>query len=342
VEPSILIIEDDLLIVKMLGLQLGQAGYRVLTAVNGFQGLKMARTDAPDLILLDLMLPGMDGFEVLNQLRSDPSTAKLPVVIVSAKAGQADMEMASRIGADGYLVKPVRLADLLSILRSLLTEKQEEPAAHGLGVAVAGARGGEAGLIATSLGVALALRGKATTLVDLHPFSSEHSMLLGMLPRPSPVLAVASGGEVALNEVAREHPSGLRVLDNLEGGDAAGQLAPADAQSVLGVLLAQDSIVLADVPVYPAGVLLKAASQCARILLVAHSNPVALGAGRAALTMMQRVGIDMGQVGLVLVGAGSEEAGGELGYPVIARVSEGSGPETQAFQALAEWVLNLT
>jgi CheY-like chemotaxis protein len=342
VEPTVLIIEDDLLIVKMVGLQLKQAGYQVLTAANGFQGLRMARSEAPDLILLDLMLPGLDGFEVLNQLRSDPLIADLPVVIISAKAGQADMEMASRIGANGYLVKPFRAAELLSIIRSLLSEEEEEAARHGTGVVLAGARGGEAGPVLVNVGVRLAQSGQPTTIVDFHPFSAEHSLLLGLPPRPSPALVAAPGAPAGLDDLIQRHPSGLRLLNNLEGGAAAGQLAPEDARFVLDTLLAREGIVLADVPVYPAAVLLQAASRCARVLLVTQSDPVALGAGQAALTMMQRVGLDMDQVGLVLVGPEAGEEGAALGRPIIAQMNDGAELDGPACRSLAGWIQNLT
>ena len=135
-ERTILIVEDNPLIIKMVGLQLKQNGYRVISASNGFQGLKMARSDSPDLILLDLMLPGIDGFEVLNQLRADPQTGHLPVVVISAKSAQADVEMANRIGASGYLVKPFGTPELLAVLHGLLDERQAgaRPVGYGCGI----------------------------------------------------------------------------------------------------------------------------------------------------------------------------------------------------------------
>jgi CheY-like chemotaxis protein len=122
-EPTILLMEDDPLSASVVELTLSSEGYRVLTAPNGLQGLKMAIADCPDLILLDLMLPGMDGFEVLNSLRADPKTASVPVAIMSAKGQPEDRRIADKLGADAYLLKAYEKDELLELVQSLLEKK---------------------------------------------------------------------------------------------------------------------------------------------------------------------------------------------------------------------------
>ena len=122
-EPTILLIEDDPLSAGLVELTFSSKGYQVLTASNGLQGLNVAHTTFPDLVLLDLMLPGMDGFEVLNRLRHDPQTADVPVVILSAKPQSTDKRTADRMGADAYLNKTYEDAELLDVVRSLLEEE---------------------------------------------------------------------------------------------------------------------------------------------------------------------------------------------------------------------------
>lgn len=117
---TILLIEDDPLSARLAGLVLDSAGYQVLSAQSGTEGLSIAREVSPDLIVLDLMLPGMDGFEVLSRLRSDPRTSNLKVVIVSSRSQPADKETADKVGADAYLTKPYRKDHLLDAVRSLL------------------------------------------------------------------------------------------------------------------------------------------------------------------------------------------------------------------------------
>jgi len=125
-QAVILMIEDDPASARLMELMLQSEGYRIVIAPDGVQGLKIAQTDVPDLILLDLMLPGEDGFEVLRRLRAEPSTADLPVVVVSSKAQAIDRQVAADAGADAYLTKPYGRVELLSQIRSLLGEDSAE------------------------------------------------------------------------------------------------------------------------------------------------------------------------------------------------------------------------
>jgi len=119
---TILLIEDDPLSARLADLILTFEGYEVTVASDGVKGLEIAKAACPDLVLLDLMLPGLDGLEVLARLRAHPETADARVVIISSKAQAEDKEEAARIGADAYLTKPYRKAHLLEVVRSLLAE----------------------------------------------------------------------------------------------------------------------------------------------------------------------------------------------------------------------------
>lgn len=121
-ERTILLIEDDPLSARLVDLILKSEGHQVIMVQDGFQGLEIAQNASLDLILLDLMLPGIDGFEVLRRLRADPKTADLKVVVVSAKSQPADKEKAAEFGIDHYLTKPYRKVELLEVVRSLLGE----------------------------------------------------------------------------------------------------------------------------------------------------------------------------------------------------------------------------
>lgn len=85
-QSTILVIEDDPMASRLVELMLAHEGYQVVIAPNGLQGLEMAQTDPPDLVLLDLMLPGLDGLDVLSQLQAEPLTADIPVIVVSSKS----------------------------------------------------------------------------------------------------------------------------------------------------------------------------------------------------------------------------------------------------------------
>lgn len=119
---AVLVIEDDPRSVKLMELILASQGYEAVVARNGKEGLAAARGRAFDLILLDLMLPEVDGFEVLRQLRSDPDLRDVPVVVTSARARPTTKQEAADLGADYYLTKPYRKAELLDVIASFVSE----------------------------------------------------------------------------------------------------------------------------------------------------------------------------------------------------------------------------
>jgi len=99
-------------------------GYDVSTASNGMTGLRMATEDKPDLLILDVMLPGIDGFEICSRLRNEPQTAKLPIMMLSAKGQESDKTTGLKVGADEYLTKPVDRELLLEKITTLLAKER--------------------------------------------------------------------------------------------------------------------------------------------------------------------------------------------------------------------------
>jgi DNA-binding response OmpR family regulator len=117
---KILIIEDDPSFSRAINHIIEKEGYAVITANNGLTGLRMAQGEKPDLLVLDVMLPGLDGFEICNRLRRDPLTATLPIIMLSAKGQESDKTMGLKLGANEYLTKPVDRALLLEKITALL------------------------------------------------------------------------------------------------------------------------------------------------------------------------------------------------------------------------------
>lgn len=120
----ILLVEDDPSLLRAVSYMLEKEGYEVLTANNGLDGLTKAKGENPDLLILDVMLPGIDGFEVCHRLRAEPQTARLPILMLSAKGQAADKSTGLQVGANEYLTKPVERLVLLGKVEALLgTEK---------------------------------------------------------------------------------------------------------------------------------------------------------------------------------------------------------------------------
>lgn len=116
---KILIVEDEKDILDLLRIYLEKEGYRTFTAMTGLEGLKMVKSERPDLVVLDLMLSEMDGLEVCKRLRSDPQTALLPVIMLTAKAEESDMVIGLELGADDYVTKPFSPKALAARIKAL-------------------------------------------------------------------------------------------------------------------------------------------------------------------------------------------------------------------------------
>jgi two-component system phosphate regulon response regulator PhoB len=128
---TILVVDDEEEILELVEYHLGREGYRVITATNGETALRIARKDRPDLIVLDLMLPGLDGLQVCKILKNSPETKTTAVVMLTAKGEEADIVVGLELGADDYITKPfsprVLTARIKSVLRRKKASVDEEP-----------------------------------------------------------------------------------------------------------------------------------------------------------------------------------------------------------------------
>jgi two-component system phosphate regulon response regulator PhoB len=117
---TVLVIDDEAELLKLLDYNLTRAGYAVLTARDGDKGLESARRHVPDLVILDVMMPGLDGWEVCKRLRADPATASIPLLMLTAKGGESDRVLGLELGADDYVTKPFGINELLARVKSLM------------------------------------------------------------------------------------------------------------------------------------------------------------------------------------------------------------------------------
>jgi two-component system, OmpR family, phosphate regulon response regulator PhoB len=123
----ILIVEDERDIADLIGFNLLRAGYEIIKAHDGIEGTEVAMRERPDLILLDLMLPGRDGFSVFRELRRDPRTASTPVIMLTAKAQTEDRIQGLEAGADDYLTKPFSPKELMLRVQAILKRSEAPP-----------------------------------------------------------------------------------------------------------------------------------------------------------------------------------------------------------------------
>jgi CheY-like chemotaxis protein len=224
---KILIIDDDVDTLKLVGVMLQRQGYEISAASNGEQGLAKAVSEKPDVILLDVMMPAMDGYEVARRLRKNPQTETTPILMFTAKTQLDDKVTGFESGADDYITKPTHPAELQAHVRALLSRTtpssahQTQPSPHNQHarvIAVLGARGGlGVSTLACNLAGAFYERTKAEViLAELSPGQGTLGMDLGT-PSPKGLYRLLSG---KVDDITRDrveaalvqHGSGLRLL----------------------------------------------------------------------------------------------------------------------------------
>ena len=218
---KVLIIDDDVDTLKLVGLMLQKEGYQILAANSGLQGLGQAETEIPDVILLDIMMPEMDGYEVAKRLRSNPLTADIPILMFTAKTQLDDKVTGFEAGADDYLTKPTHPAELSAHVKALLSRSTRSkgntsplPAEkQAMTIGILGPRGGMGvSTVAVNLGEALRLATKAEVIVaELRPGMGTLGPDLGE-PEPEALTELLSANPA---EITRQKVNdGLFVLKN--------------------------------------------------------------------------------------------------------------------------------
>jgi DNA-binding response OmpR family regulator len=120
-KPRILVADDDPVILRLLEVNLGLEGFEVETAIRGEDAVDRARELRPDVIILDVMMPGMTGYDVAGRLKEDPSTAAIPIVFLSARTQEEDRARGRALGVAAYVTKPFDPAELMDVVRRLAT-----------------------------------------------------------------------------------------------------------------------------------------------------------------------------------------------------------------------------
>jgi pilus assembly protein CpaE len=224
---KILIIDDDLDTLRLVGLMLQRQGYQISAATNGQQGLDKAFEEDPDLILLDVMMPEMDGYEVTRRLRQNPSTMETPILMFTAKTQLDDKVIGFEVGANDYLTKPTHPAELQARVKTLLARVSEKKGGdgsrrdekRGYVIGILGARGGlGVTTLAANLGAGLQARSKSEVIVaEMLPGQGALALDMGISTAKGLVdlLGVSKLSELTRDRVRESlvnHVSGLKLL----------------------------------------------------------------------------------------------------------------------------------
>jgi len=123
-EATVLVVDDDPVIQGLLRVNFEMEGYEVIVAGDGLEGLERARSEQPDVVILDIMMPRMDGLEVARTLKADPATATIPILLLSAKAQEVEVRAGGATGADAYVTKPFDPLELLKRVEALISARR--------------------------------------------------------------------------------------------------------------------------------------------------------------------------------------------------------------------------
>lgn len=312
---KILIVDDDLDTIKLVGLMLERRGYKISAAQLGVQALAKVQTEIPDLIILDVMMPDMDGYEVCRRLRANPATAHIPVIMFTAKSAVDDKVAGFQAGADDYLTKPIHPDELTSRVEAVLLRARQRQGVTGTPRAKTfgflGAKGG-AGTTTLVVNSAVAMiqgpaKGKKIILAEMRSGMAAISFQLGLqhsgataklLGRPAEHLDVRF-----VEAQLEEHSTGLLVLSGqVEPPGVAAPMTVPHAEAIIRNLATLADYLFLDLGVGLGEVNRRVLLECSYIVVAIEPNRPSLALAQALLgEMTATLNIARHRIGVVLV-----------------------------------------
>ncbi len=305
--PKILVVDDDPAGQRLLKYMLSPEGYEVITASNGISGLQMATQQSPDLVILDVMLPGLDGFEVCRRLREGSNTEKISIVMLSGKAQETDRDTGLKMGADAYLIKPVNRQELLETVNRLVNNKIENiKQKQGKIITFIGARGGVGtSTITTNVSAALAGKGFSVLLVDLSPSFSTLADMMGLTIEQSATgLFKGTGGVISpsmIKELIVDDSSGVKLLWADVFPEEYGSITRDNMNTLIQEISNLSDFVIVDLPASPSDHAVAALNAADTVVLVSGATTEALERLDISVKRLSRFGINDDKIKLILV-----------------------------------------
>ena len=309
---KILIVDDDLDTLKLVGLILQRHGFQIAAASGGLQALSKAATERPDIILLDLMMPDLDGYEVTRRLRANAALAHIPIIMFTAKTLLDDKVAGFEAGADDYLTKPTHPSELVAhvkalIARSQATQARTAPIALGRIVSFLSAKGGAGtSTAALNFAAAAAQTGQHVILADLHPGSGSIGLMLGMTARPSAgsLLAkpISDLDQRTVGDQLTAHPSGIRVLASApEPSEVHLTNNAAQVETVAKTLAQMSQLLVLDLGTGLAEASRRIAALSDLLVVVSEPTRLSLLQSKALVARLMDLGLPAARIEVVLV-----------------------------------------
>lgn len=310
---KILLVDDDLQSLKLVGLMLQRRGYVIMAARGGVQGLAKAESDAPDLILLDVMMPDLDGLEVCRRLRSQPSTSQIPIIMFTAKSDVGNKVDGFQSGADDYLTKPIHPNDLATrvdaaLQRSAQKRLSVQPTTTAHVIGLLGVRGG-VGTTTLALNLAAAMANadgeRRVILVDLQTSAANIAAQLGLGTADGlAALVDLEPGAITpavLGPRLIHHASGMSLLVNADQPTPAALLTPAQVAALINSVSQLAHVVVLDLGSTLDDLTLTALGLCRRVVLALEPQRIAVAAAQNVSAQLERRGIPGARLSAALI-----------------------------------------
>jgi pilus assembly protein CpaE len=313
--PRVLVIDDDPGILKLVERALGSRGYDVLTANNGTEGLNRIQSENPDIVILDKVMPDIDGFEVARRLRRDPGFAHIPIVILTGASQLGDKLDAFNAGADDYLTKPFEVDELAARLAALLRRAEAFKAAksHSLEmtdtarlIAVHSLRGGiGCSTLAVNLTYGLtSLWGTPALLLDMVLASGQVALMLNETIRRSwtdlTTFNIANFDIEALESIMNQHDSGLHFIAAPKDPIDAEEVSSDLLKKAVSLLKPRYEYIVVDLPHDFSDIALDTLDAADTILLVLAPELVSIRAASITLNTYGELGFEPEKIKLIL------------------------------------------
>lgn len=298
----ILVIEDDPIATRLIEYILRKRGYQVLTASNGLEGLQTAQKEEPDIIILNVMLPGIDGLEVCHRLRAERKAAQPIILMLSGKAQQADITNGLNMGADDYLTKPAAPSEIVNRVESLLALKA---GANSKIVAFVGSKEKVgATMVVVNVAIALAQLGKQVIAVDPCPYAGSVTERLGIKPqgaiRHLLKMPADGPGRRVLEPALVIHEAGIGVLRLRPPAGEVENILPDSIDLPLDRFRETTDYFLVDLPFEPTAVTRALLARCDLAVIVSDYTTEALTSVKSTITVLRFLGIPPARIGAVV------------------------------------------
>jgi DNA-binding response OmpR family regulator len=307
---KILIVDDEPNVLRMVSYALNAEGFEVIVAQNGNEALIKVLTEAPDLVLLDVMLPDMSGVEVCEQLRKRQENIDLPIIMLSALDQVSDKVKCLEAGADEYVTKPIAPQELIARIKALLVRfrqvRRPSPKSPGKVLVFIGAKGGVGTTtVALNVASALVMKDKKVIAAEIRSSYGTFSAQLN-LDKPQGLVRLLELDpekidEREINLHLANLPSGLNLLVGPQSVAEYRGIQPQKVEMIIQILASMADYTILDLPCIPSDLNQAAIRRCDLVALVVEPESTALASGVVAVDQLRSWGVYGNRLGIIVV-----------------------------------------